>query len=385
MLLSTLVLSLLTVVSAAPSEYKAKKPQPTFSRNVIFTPPSNNTDPRVLYARSAQFEDGTLVATWENYTPEPPPVYFPIYKSTDGGLNWKEISRVQDTANGLGLRYQPTLYVLPKKIGGFKKGTLLLSGSSIPTDLSTTQIELYASKDKGVTWEFVSHIAAGGEARPNNGLTPVWEPYLMVYKNTLICYYSDQRDPKYGQKMVHQQTKDLKNWGPVVDDVTEDVYTQRPGMPIVTKLPNNKYIMTYEFGGGPQNVSSNYLFPLYYKIVDDPTKFNDAEGIPLIATDGTVPTGSPYNAWSPVGGKNGTLIASAHNGEGTDANGSEIYINKGLGHGPWIRVPTPEGSSYTREIKVLNDPSKLLIIGGGQLPPSTTNQITVTVMDISKL
>jgi len=94
---STLILSLLPLASAAPN----KTPE-TFSQRVIFTPPSDYRDPRTLYARTAQFKDGTLLATWENYSPEPPPVYFPIYRSTDGGYNWKEISRVHDTENKLG-------------------------------------------------------------------------------------------------------------------------------------------------------------------------------------------------------------------------------------------------------------------------------------------
>jgi hypothetical protein len=55
-----------------------------------------------------------------------------------------------------------------------------MAGSAIPTDLSSTHIELYASRDSGVTWKFVSHIAAGGRAVPDNGLTPVWEPFLMA-------------------------------------------------------------------------------------------------------------------------------------------------------------------------------------------------------------
>lgn len=36
----------------------------------------------------------------------------------------------------------------------------------------------------------------------------------------LICYYSDQRDnTTHGQKLVHQVSTDLENWGPVIDDV----------------------------------------------------------------------------------------------------------------------------------------------------------------------
>ncbi|EAT92053.1 hypothetical protein HBH56_122450 [Parastagonospora nodorum] len=375
MLLSTLVMSLISVVSALPQQQQV---QPTFSQKVIFTPPSDYTDPRVLYARSAQLADGTLLATWENYSPEPPKVWFPIFQSKDGGNTWSELSRVQDTQQNWGLRYQPFLYVLENDFPGYAKGTVLLAGSSIPTDLSQTQIELYASKDSGATWEFVSHLAAGGEARPNNGLTPVWEPFLMEYKGTLIHYYSDQRDnATHGQKMVHQTSSDLKTWGPVIDDVAYPTYTDRPGMPTVALLPNGKYIMSYEYGGGPA-IPSSYQFPVYYKIVDDPEQFGPATGISLKATDGTVPSGSPYVVWSSVGGANGTIIVSAH-------SGGDIFINKGLGEGPWVKVATPERSHYTRHLRVLADPTKLLIMGGGQLPPSTTNKVQFSVMDISNL
>jgi hypothetical protein len=361
------------LVSAIPQQ----KAPDTFAQRVIFTPPSTYTDPRVLYARTAQLPNGDLLATWENYSKEPPPVYFPIYRSSDNGYTWKEISRVQDQSYGWGLRYQPFIYVLPEAFAEFPAGTVLLSGSSIPTDLSKTQIDLYASLDQGVTWKFVSHVAAGGEARPNNGLTPVWEPFLMLYKGTLINYYSDQRaNATHGQKMVHQTTGDGRTWGPVIDDVAYPKYTDRPGMPTVAELPNGKFIMAYEYGGGP--VVSGYQFPVYYKVVSDPEKFGPATGVVLKATDGTIPNGSPYIVWSSVGGKNGTLIVSC----GTR---SEIFVNTGLGEGPWRKISTQEGTSYTRHLRVLKDQTKLLIMGAGKLPPSTTNKVTVTVMDISKL
>jgi hypothetical protein len=376
---STLLLSLIPLVSAAPSN--AKTPS-TFAQREVFTPPADSanwTDPKVLYARSAQLKDGSLIATWENYSPEPPQVYFPIYHSKDGGYTWKERSRVQDQVNGWGLRYQPFLYVLDKPFAGYKAGTVLLAGSSIPKDLSVTQIELYASTDSGKTWKFVSHIARGGEAVPNNGLTPVWEPFLMVYKNKLICYYSDQRDPKYGQKMVHQTTTDLKTWGPVVDDVKYPTYTDRPGMPTVALLPNGKYIMSYEYGGGPHGSDTSYQFPVHYKIASSPEEFDAAVGLPVVATNGVIPLGSPYTVWSPVGGKNGTIIVSGH-------SSTDVFINKGLGAGDWVAVPTPEKAAYTRHLRVLKDQKKLLIMGGGELPPTDgSNRVEVTVMDISKL
>ncbi|KAF2644498.1 neuraminidase [Massarina eburnea CBS 473.64] len=376
MKLTSIFLSLLTLASAVPQSAAPA----TFTRRVVYTPPSNYADPRVLYARTAQLPSGTLLATWENYSPEPPKVYFPIWKSTDNGYTWSELSNVTDQGYGWGLRYQPFLYVLPEDLAGYKAGTVLLAGSSIPTDLSKTQIDLYASTDEGKTWAFVSHIAAGGEARPTNGLTPVWEPFLMKYKNSLICYYSDQRDnATHGQTMVHQTSTDLKKWGAVIDDVVYPTYTDRPGMPTVALLPNGKYFMAYEYGGGPA-IPSPYSFPVYYKIASDAEKFGAATGISLQATDGTIPSGSPYVVWSPVGGANGTLVVSAH-------SHADVFINKNLGEGAWTRVATGEATHYTRHLRVLNGDGggKLLIMGGGQLPPSTTNKVQITVQDISKL
>lgn len=184
--LSALTLSSFTHASPSP-----RRPQnntiPTFSNKVIFDPSDsdNYTDPEVLYARTAELthsgngSNGVLLATWENYSPEPPPVYFPIYRSADHGQTWTHIANVTDRDAGRGNRYQPFLYELPVGFGGYAAGTVLLAGNSIPADLGSTQIDVYASEDGGYTWEFVSHAADGGEALPDNGLTPVWEPFIM--------------------------------------------------------------------------------------------------------------------------------------------------------------------------------------------------------------
>ncbi|KAJ9148485.1 Glycoside hydrolase family 93 protein [Pleurostoma richardsiae] len=363
---------LASLVEAAPHKPYAT----TFSNNVIFTPPSNYTDPRVLYARSVELQDGTLLATWENYSPEPPPVYFPIFKSKDYGVSWKMISKVTDQGYGWGLRYQPFLYELPVPFGGFAAGTVLLAGSSIPTDLSKTQIDLYASTDRGYSWTFVSHVAAGGRAVPDNGETPVWEPFLMMYKDQIVMYYSDQRDPNHGQKLVHQTSKDLKSWDAVVDDVAYANYTARPGMTTVTKLPNGKYIMTYEYGGGPG--FSSYSFPVYYRISDDPLKFNSAPGHALVA-EGTTPFSSPYITWSSAGGRDGTIVVS-------DGTHQQIFVNRALGaDDKWEWYSVPQLVAYTRHLRVFkDDPSKLLIMGAGHLPPSTTNNVSLSVVDLGK-
>ena len=143
------------------------------------------------------------------------------------------------------MRYQPDLYRLPARVGKFPKGTIICSGNSIPTDLSQTKIDVYASVDEGYTWKFVSSVASGGAAFPNNGVPAIWEPFVMYYKGQVVLYFSDQRDSLYGQKLLHSTSKDLLNWSATVDDVHYPTYTDRPGMTTVVLLPNGKYFMAY--------------------------------------------------------------------------------------------------------------------------------------------
>lgn len=375
----SVALAAFEIASAAPPlSPRSTSPSPLFSNVTVFTPGANWTDPGVLYARTTELANGDLLATWENYSPEPPMVYAPIFKSTDGGLRWSSIAKVQDQVNGWGLRYQPFLYVLPAKVGKYPAGTVLLATNSIPTDLSETRIDVYASMDSGYTWKFLSHVASGGAAIPDNGVPAIWEPFMMYYKGEIILYFSDQRDPLYGQKLTHTTSKDLLTWSATVDDVRYSTYTDRPGMTTVTLLPNGKYMMTYEFGGGSYN-GTVYAFPVYYRINDSPLEFLNSTAYPIITDKGLQPFGSPYITWSPVGGPEGTILVNC----GTL---TEVFTNQKLGDvNSWKSIPTPEGVSYTRHLRVLKSNSDhLLIMGGGVLPPSTTNKITVSVIDIAK-
>ncbi|WYZ44003.1 hypothetical protein EsH8_VII_000439 [Colletotrichum jinshuiense] len=369
------LLSLQVAASPVPTPVEARQASGTISNNVIFSPPSNAgwVDPRVLYARTIQLNSGDLIATWENYSPEPPKVYFPVYRSQDGGSTWAEIGRVEDTVNNWGLRYQPTFYELPAAFAGYPAGTILLAGNSIPTDLSLTKIDVYVSTDGGANWEFLSSVASGGEALPNNGLTPVWEPHFLLHNGELILYYADQRDPKYGQKLSHQTTTDLKTWGPIVDDVHDNnAYAARPGMPVITKLPNNDFIYAYEVCGTDG-------CRVHYRLTADPLNILAAPGITLISDKGTRPVSSPYVVWSPIGGVNGTIILSG----GSQSN---IFVNRALGDASaWVEYAVPQPNAYSRSLEVLDDGSKLAIIGGGRLPPSSTNQVSISVVDLNAL
>ncbi|WP_037672611.1 RICIN domain-containing protein [Streptomyces griseus] len=371
-----LFLFLALIVAAATMMLPAAGRAQALSRpsQTMYTPPAGAPSPGSLYPRVLRLQhngsaNSTLLATFEQYTSGTP--VFPIYRSTDNGNSWSKLSDVADTQNGWGMRWQPELFELPTAIGDFPAGTILAAGDSVPSDRSATKIDLYASTDRGQTWSFVSNIATGGSAFDTNGQTPVWEPFFLVSDGKLIVYYSDQRDPDHGQKIVHQVSTDARTWGPAVDDVAMPTAGDRPGMPTVAKLPNGKYVLSYEYGGAPEG-----NFSVYYKISSDPEAFGSVTGIPLRTTDGVVPQSAPYMTWLPTGGPNGTLAVSANSAE-------DLFINTQNGAAnTWTRISANVAGGYSRGMTALPDGHSLLILSAGRGGSNLSNPVTYSTIDL---
>ncbi|MGQ4390059.1 RICIN domain-containing protein [Streptomyces sp. SAS_270] len=369
LLLALIVAAAATLLPAAGRAQALSRPSQT-----LYTPPAGAPSPGSLYPRALRLQhngsaNGTLLATFEQYTNGTP--VFPIYRSTDNGNSWSKLSDVADTQNGWGMRWQPELFELPTAIGNFPAGTILAAGDSVPSDRSGTKIDLYASTDRGQSWSFVTHIATGGAAHDTNGDTPVWEPFFLVSGNKLIVYYSDQRDPDHGQKIVHQVSTDARTWGPVVDDVAMPTYSNRPGMATVAKLPNGKYVLSYEYGGAPEG-----NFSVYYKMSSDPEAFGSATGIPLRTTDGVVPQSAPYMTWLPTGGPAGTLVVSANSAD-------DLFINTQNGAAnTWTRINAGVAGGYSRGMTPLTDGHSLLVLSAGRGGSNLSNPVTYSTIDL---
>jgi hypothetical protein len=336
-----------------------------------------------VYPRIAELRDGTLLVTASVSGVAGPGNLpsFPVFESKDGGVNWKWISNLTDQVNNWGMGAQPAIYELRQPLGGFKPGTILASGNSWSN--TGTRIDLYASTDKARTWQFVSHVAEGGRPNTTNGATPIWEPFLLAYEDELIVYYSDQRDPKHGQKLAHQRSHDLRTWGPVVNDVAYDEYLARPGMTVVTYIPPlKKWILVYELPVG--NSSSHGVnYPVNYRLADDPRKFDSAEPIPIVinTANGTVaPNASPYVVWSPAGGPKGTIVVS-------DADRSAVYVNTaGADPEKWEIKEVGQAEAYSRALHVFEKrPEHLMVLGGDTFDGNGVGAITISVLDIKKL
>ncbi|KAL1601384.1 hypothetical protein SLS60_006296 [Paraconiothyrium brasiliense] len=364
---------------AASIDSRAISPWTNFNNNVVFRPPADWTDPRTLYARTLQLSDKSLLATCEIYAPDDP-LSLPIFRSTDGGATWKEYIRFYDKVNGWGMRYQPFLYVLPQDFGGYKAGTILAVGTSVPKDLSQAYIDIYASTDKAKTFNFISHIAYGpGPETVPNGNKAIWEAFLLMYQGKLVAFYSDQRDPNYGQKLVHTTTTNLRDWSPIVDDVAMPYYDGRPGMTTVAySKKSKKYVMTFENCGSEKNCQVNY------KVSDSPLTFASAPYSPIVSNDTAQvsPYGSPYIIWtSKPGATDGSGIFIANGNY--DAS---VYINddRALPQN-WKRVSINQKDGYSRALRIISNTKgqqKLLVASAGNFGEPDTNALTVGVLDV---
>ncbi|KAH8799163.1 Sialidase, partial [Xylogone sp. PMI_703] len=380
MLLESCLFSLLAVTSVA-SPLRGPQPWGLFNQNVIYQPPVGQN---IEYPRYVQLQDGTLLATatLSGFNPQ----FFPVFQSKDGGASWKWISNITDQVNGWGLQAQPALVELTESLGGYAKGTILASGNSEKRGTGGgTRIDLYASKDKARSWEFVSHIAMGGPPNTTNGATPVWEPYLMLYDHQLVAYYSDQRDPLHGQKLSHQTSKNLKHWGPIVNDVAYANYTVRPGMTIVTYIPPvKKWILVHEFPGGISLGGAQY--PIHYRMADSPLEFDTGEANPVVPQNNITqqPSSSPYVVWTPVGGEYGTIIVS-------DADHSSLFYNQRGGDvNAWFGVTSPQPAAYSRALHIFSEnPDHLMILGAAQFsgvdPPGVIRPFSLSVVSVTDL
>jgi hypothetical protein len=363
-----------------PPKPPLPKPRPfgTFGENVIWWPDVNHT---IFYPRITELSDGTILATAGL---DSSPAVFPIFSSGDGGASWKWISNMTDQVNGLGMNAQPALAELPWAVGKFPAGTVLASGNS--WGRNSTNIDLYASTDKGHTWKFVSNVARGSGPNTENGNPCIWEPYILAHDGTIGVFYSDQRDPLHAQKLAHQKSTDLVNWGPVVNDVAYKTYTDRPGMTVMTYIPPmKKWILVYEYPGTPSlNASGGEswngdAYPVYYRFADSPFEFDNDRGYPIVIR-GVQPGSSPYVVWSPTGGPNGTIIVS-------DNDHSDVFTNS-FGGMPdqWEAHETPQMNAYSRALLVPSKyPDHLMILGAARYSRTVHRPLSISVVSVKDL
>ena len=317
---------------------------------VVFTPRDeevySNTSgvlyPRVVELHYAGELNGMLLATFDHSTLKEPPVV-PVMCSRDGGVTWEKYSQIEDTQNGYGIRFQPHIYELPAPCGDLPAGAIVMCGNSVPLSFASTELSFYVSLDHGKTWQFRSSVVQGGPPVEQNfdALGPVWEPniYIDAYGQIVVAF-TDERphtDPRFNQTLALVRSADGgRTWSDVKYTVTVPDRTLRPGMPVVARMGNGKYIMVYEIVGYP-------CCDIYFKLSDDGVDWGDPhlQGTRAETKDGLFLGSMPYVIWVPQGGEKGTVILTAkREGEHIGMRDPGYYhVNYNYGEGPWERVP----------------------------------------------
>jgi len=274
----------------------------------------------------------------------------PLYESRDDGTSWTLVTHVTDqvhtNSRQCQLRWQPNLIELPRDSGPLKAGTLLLSANASCNDergwVVGENLQVYASTDLGRTWHYRGTIISGQghpEDKDNHG---VWESNVQILDDgRMVAYYSTEqhKDKGYNQLLAHKVSSDGgKTWGSEVYDVAVGGGVERPGMAVVTRLPDGRYVMSYEDIDGPH---SGQVFVKFSRDGLDwgGPSFN---GIPVQTAGGAWPEACPVVQWFPLDGPQGIVVISAERAGGDgDAGGHTLYWNNDLGRGPWWEVRAP--------------------------------------------
>jgi hypothetical protein len=283
------------------------------------------------------------------------PTTLPIYRSTDGGLSWSQISELGSATPGWDLE-APTLFEVPRDIPGLDRGDLLAAGTAWQVgDYTTQKVEVFHSTDGGRNWQYLSNCTQTADM-PDTWGHGIWEPtFLVADDDTLACFISDERPentPTNNQRIGHYTSNDGgATWS---SDFTEDVVfpdddLARPGMQTFAELPDGRVAMSYELCRDATD--ADHACEVYVKFSDDGLGWGAAgdPGTLVRTSDDRELLHTPYLSWVPGGGPDGTLLLSGQRvvagptGDKTvlEESGSVLFANRNLGEGDWFEAATP--------------------------------------------
>lgn len=379
----------------------------TYTDKAVFSHNANHA-----YARIVEADDGTLIACGEDFSSNG----IPIYRSADKGKTFtKNAENVHDPnyeGYAFDARWQPTLYVMPEDVGTqLKKGDILLVATSLDGSAETfytTVINLYISKDVGVTWNFLSEVTRSrNKANSDGNENGCWEGNLFVNgEGQLACMFADETDHKnHAQRIAMKTTADGTTWSELIEVVALDSPTQRPGMPCVTKIKDGKYLLTIEM------VGENGV-PIYWKTSNDGIDWGNItekgskiqaeveilDAISQKYRKTTVfPGSSPFCVWTPYGkDANGTIFVTAQRTEysGTMPLGGSLinlFVSYDLG-ATWTVVDHPisysENNSnrpaYSNSLCISQDGESMYVVNTVLgITGSANNVLTFANVDLS--
>lgn len=333
-------------------------------------------DRQAMYPRLVRLRDGRIILGVATSTGDGVTDMARFYESTDGGRTFRTLSEILDPA-AAGDRGGccGSLLELPRRLGAQPAGTLLWAGTVGMKNHAPgrrPELRVWRSADGGRRWSYLSSCATADEGTPwNRGL---WEPELAVdARGHLVCYYSDETQPGHDQVIAEVVSTDGGvTWGSRTVIVAPGGH-DRPGMPVVRRLPDGTYFMAYEVCGPSASCK------VHYRRSPDGWAWGDAAGRGTAArtVDGLSLHHAPTVTWVPGGGPHGTilliggLVRNAEGGLTHGVSGATIFANTANGDGVWhvesapVRVPFPPHPEHS-DVVCNNYSSSLLPMDGGR-------------------
>ncbi|MBU4335383.1 MAG: ricin-type beta-trefoil lectin domain protein [Actinobacteria bacterium] len=348
-----LTATLTTVTEAAPAA-AAQTGQVLYSPDLATYPDGTAGYPRAVRLDHDGSSDETLLATFAQAGHNGPKT-LPIYRSTDSGASWTQISTISSHTAGWDIE-APTLYEVPRDISGLDAGDILAAGTAWDVgDYTAQKVEVFRSTDGGLTWQYLS-ACTQTSGQPDSWGHGIWEPvFLVTDDDTLACFISDERPANSAtnnQVIGHYTSGDGgQTWSStLVQDVAfpaDDL--ARPGMQTFAQLPNGTYLMSYEMCR--DGTDADHACEVYVKSSADGLSWGavDDSGTLVQTADSRQLLHTPSIAWLPGGGPNGTVLISGQRvGAGPTGNktvlaesGTVLFANTNLGTGDWTEVETP--------------------------------------------
>ncbi|MEU8123238.1 sialidase family protein [Spirillospora sp. NPDC049024] len=329
-----------------------------------------------MYPRLVRLRDGRIILSVATSTGDGITDMARFYESADGGRTFRTLSEIRDPAAAQGRgSCCGSLFELPWPHGDQPAGTLLWAGTAGMKNHAPgrrPELRVWRSGDGGRHWSYLSSCATGAEGTPwNRGL---WEPELGIDRQgRLVCYYSDETRPGHDQVIAEASSTDGgATWSPARVVVTGG-RRDRPGMPVVRRLPDGAYLMVYEVCGPSAGCEVRFRRSADGWTWGDPAWRGTAP-----RTDGGRSLyHAPTAAWVPGGGANGTvllvggLVRDSGGGLVQEASGATILTSARNGDGAWqeasapVRVPFPADPEHP-DIVCSNYSSTLLPTSDGK-------------------
>ncbi len=204
------------------------------------------TEAGASWGRMTALGDGHWLMVYTVF-PEHAPSRLEIVRSDDHARSWAVVTQVAESGRDLD----------NGELVRLDDGTLLLAMRSV-VDGRSYRLPVYRSVDGGTHWSHLSDIDANENpgGRTDRGL---WEPTFNVLGDgSLSVLYADETladgSPSYNQVVSQRVSTDGgTTWGPVAHVVKETGGGDaRPGMPVMTRMADGRYILAFEVcGAGP--------------------------------------------------------------------------------------------------------------------------------------